>query len=291
MSKRSQIHQEIESLSQKLQSTNQVLAGSDELSMLDIDLLRKTTIEIYDLVNNLRLVMHEKASRNLEAELEAAKALAAEAEAKAKAEVEAAKVLAAEAEAKFEAEVKAKAEQEAREKAEGEAKDKVEVEEAPVMEDAVPVEEPAIEELVVVEEPVVEETIVETETLVEEPVAEAEPIEEEIIPTEEPVVETAAPKNTPIFEEEPTDLAGKFSATPIADIKQSISIAKKFEYINTLFQGNVEKYSRSIVNLNSMRNGDEAFDELNRLRRELGWEEEDANYLELANLIRRRYLG
>ncbi|TNE80216.1 MAG: hypothetical protein EP332_08570 [Bacteroidetes bacterium] len=126
---------------------------------------------------------------------------------------------------------------------------------------------------------------------IEEPVSESEPIEEEIIPAEEPVVETAAPKAMPVFEEEPTDLAGKFSATPIADIKQSISIAKKFEYINTLFQGNVEKYSRSIVNLNSMRNGDEAFEELNRLRRELGWEEEDANYLELANLIRRRYLG
>ncbi len=291
MSKRSQIHQEIESLSQKLQSTNQVLAGSDELSMLDIDLLRKTTIEVYDLVNNLRLVMHEKASRNLEAELEAAKAQAAEAEAKAKAEVEAAKALAAEAEAKarLEAEKAQAAEAKAKEEALLRAQ---EVKEAPVQETIIPVEEPVVEEPVVVEVPIAEvKPIEEAPSEIAEPVAEAEPIEEEIIPAEEPVMETSAPKSMPVFEEEPTDLAGKFSATPIADIKQSISIAKKFEYINTLFQGNVEKYSRSIVNLNSMRNGDEAFDELNRLRRELGWEEEDANYLELANLIRRRYLG
>ena len=92
-------------------------------------------------------------------------------------------------------------------------------------------------------------------------------------------------------EEEANDLASKFSNTPINDMKKAISIAKKFEFINALFAGNVEKYAYSIHHMNNLKSGDEAFNYLHDLRAEYKWDDEDKNFLELANLVRRRYLG
>ncbi|MDX5320532.1 MAG: hypothetical protein LPK45_05505, partial [Bacteroidota bacterium] len=92
-------------------------------------------------------------------------------------------------------------------------------------------------------------------------------------------------------EEVPNDLASKFSNTPISDLKQAISIAKKFELINTLFSGDVQKYAVTIHQINNFRTGDEAFGLLHQLKDEFAWDEEDKNFVELANLVRRRFLG
>lgn len=86
-----------------------------------------------------------------------------------------------------------------------------------------------------------------------------------------------------------SDLAGKFGNAPIHDLKKEISIAKKFEFINSLFNGNVEKYAYAIHYINNLKNGDEAFAYLWELKAENDWDEEDDNFLELANMVRRRY--
>src|SRR5690606_8666902 len=60
MGNRNSTHQQIDRLLQQLQEINNDFTGREQLSMLDIDLLRKYTIDLYDEVNHLRLVMREK---------------------------------------------------------------------------------------------------------------------------------------------------------------------------------------------------------------------------------------
>lgn len=90
---------------------------------------------------------------------------------------------------------------------------------------------------------------------------------------------------------ESNDLASKLTQTPIPDLKKAISIHKKFEFINKLFNGNHEAYTRHVHLLNTCKNSDEAetifFDQL---QKEYKWDLEDPLTIEFADLIRRRYL-
>gem|GEM_PF-988560 len=268
MANRNNTHESIAAFAAQITELNTDLTARKELSVLDIDLLRKHMIDLYEEVNRLRLVMKE-------------------------------------------VKVKDKVE------------DKVEIEEArdknpsPIAEtDPEPVEAPTPEE-VPVHEPVKEVPVHEPvkEVPVHEPVKEVpvpEPVKE--VPVHEPVKEVPVhePAEVPNAEEtlqkaeakveadaiksasneeEANDLASKFSNTPINDLKKAISIVKKFEFINALFQGNVEKYAYSIHHMNNLQSGDDAFTYLHDLRTEYKWEDEDKNFLELANLVRRRYLG
>ena len=250
MANRNNTHESIAAFAAQITELNTDLTARKELSVLDIDLLRKHMIDLYEEVNRLRLVMKE-------------------------------------------VKVKDKVE------------DKVEIEEArdknpsPIAEtDPEPVEAPTPEE-VPVHEPVKEVPVPEPvkEVPVHEPVKEVpvhEPAEvpnaEETLQKAEAKVEADAIKSAS-NEEEANDLASKFSNTPINDLKKAISIVKKFEFINALFQGNVEKYAYSIHHMNNLQSGDDAFTYLHDLRTEYKWEDEDKNFLELANLVRRRYLG
>ncbi len=198
MAKRKQLHEQIQELSRKISETNSFLTGQAELSMLDIDLLRKTTIEIYDAVNQLRMAKYETTEEQEEKEKEREDRMRAEKEA---------------------------LEQEQKEK---EREDRMRAEKGKAL-----------------------------------------------VP---PPVEAA------------TDLAGKFSSTPIPDIKRAISIAKKFEYINALFNGSVEHYTYAIHHINNLEDGTEAMNYLLGIKAERNWDDEDKNFLELADLVRRRFL-
>lgn len=140
------------------------------------------------------------------------------------------------------------------------------------------IEAPQVAEVLTMEE--IEQVIIADE--MEEPVTKLEKAEAKV---EADAIKAATNP------EEANDLAYKFSNTPIHDLKKAISIAKKFEFINTLFSGNVEKYAYSIHHMNNLNSGDEAFNYLHDLRKDWKWDEEDKNFQELANLIRRRYLG
>lgn len=262
MSDRKSIQQEIGNLSERIRALNEDMLQRNDLSVLDIDLLRKHTIDLYESVNQLRLVMKESVEHTVVKRSE---------------------------ERKVENEERG-AESGEREvvKRNEEPETESEKVEARVVEHE-PVEEPLPQAPVTVTtETLVTETVVQ-EVSVQDPVTH-ETVSEETSTT---ITETSSIEKTRMNDpvEEPSDLASRFSNTPIHDLKRAISIAKKFEYINSLFGGNVEKYAYAIHRINNLNSGDEAFTYLHELKAEHKWDEEDSNFIELANMVRRRYLG
>ena len=170
-------------------------------------------------------------------------------------------------------------------------------EEASARNDEVEEEEPAHEE----EEPVVEE---------EEPVVEEE---EPVVEEEEPVVEEEEPaveeNEDAYFEEEveeedaaddlgfilnfePTEdhsLAAKLQHESINDLRAAIGINDKFLLVNELFGGSMEKYNKSIDNLNDLKTLNGALVYMNELRIELQWNSNNEAYKKLLDLVHRKF--
>ena len=305
MANRNNTHESIAALTAQISQLNADLKTRNDVSVLDIDLLRKHTIDLYEEVNRLRLVMKEKTADHspLTADhgLESTKIKEEPIAVSPKVEKETPVPELVE-EIEVEAPVSKPVEEIEAEAPVSKPVEEIEVE-APVSE---PVEEEAPTQTqnpepetpaAPVSEPVEEETPARTQNPepntstkpVSEPVEEETPSEEKVLAAEAKV-EADAIKGAN-NEEEANDLAHKFSNTPINDLKKAISIAKKFEFINALFAGNVEKYAYSIHHMNNLTSGDEAFSYLHDLRSEHKWDDEDKNFLELANLVRRRYLG
>lgn len=113
---------------------------------------------------------------------------------------------------------------------------------------------------------------------------------------EEPVAKAKEePKKEPSLNErhqpaEKHDLASKMQQTPIHDLKKAISINKKFEFINQLYKGDHEAYAKSIHYINGLSNGAEANTFFNNLKKQFGWDEENKLYLELADMVKRRFM-
>lgn len=351
MGNRKAIHEKIKSILFQLSSYNDSFSSSvPRLSQLDIDLLRKSTIELYEQVNLLQFNREISIEPQIpESELLREKKVSAPLEEKEKVEVKPipekkievikpivqAEIFAPKEEIKAEKKeelpvekteikeeiIESKEEiinevtESISEKLEIEAQEKVENEEIfaePIIEN-----EPVnVQEKIAIE---IEET-----TEIKNPAAEINevPLEEKVKETEpEPLevitekIEEIAEKNPVIIEQvniqvnienqqvvsgkfakifsglSGNDLASKLTQTPIPDLKKAISIHKKFEFINKLFNGNHEAYTRHVHLLNTCQNSDEAetifFDQL---QKEYQWDLEDPLTLEFADLIRRRYL-
>jgi len=84
-------------------------------------------------------------------------------------------------------------------------------------------------------------------------------------------------------------LAAKMQKNPIKDMKASIGINEKFKLINHLFEGNLQKYNEGVSKLNECGNFEEAKKHINLLKTEYNWEETDEAYIELYELVVRRY--
>jgi len=84
-------------------------------------------------------------------------------------------------------------------------------------------------------------------------------------------------------------IAAKLQKNPIKDLKAAIGINEKFKFINELFEGNLQKYTDGITKLNEFSNLDEAITFLIFLKKEFSWGNDNAAYLELTELISRRY--
>ena len=88
---------------------------------------------------------------------------------------------------------------------------------------------------------------------------------------------------------EDRSLAAKLQQNPVPDLKSVIGINDKFLFVNELFGGSMEKYNKSIENLNDLKTLNGAMIYLNELKIELQWNSSNEAYQKLAELVRRKF--
>ena len=84
-------------------------------------------------------------------------------------------------------------------------------------------------------------------------------------------------------------LASKLQQNPIPDLKSAIGINDKFLFVNELFGGSMEKYNKSIENLNDLKTLNGALIYLNELKIELQWNSSNEAYQKLKDLVSRKF--
>ena len=84
-------------------------------------------------------------------------------------------------------------------------------------------------------------------------------------------------------------LAAKLQQTPAHDLKSAIGINDKFLFVNELFGGSMEKYNKSIENLNDLKTLNGAMIYLNELKIELQWNSSNEAYQKLKDLVSRKF--
>ena len=197
----------------------------------------------------------------------------------------------------------------------------------PVFETAFgPDPEPIVEpESVVVPEPIVKsEPVVEAEPVVEpEPIVEPEPEPADDIldflskpvempaPRKESHPAPAAPQPS-LFPEEPAapakpeprrslndilmeqkednSIASSFQNRKVQDLAKSININDKFLFIKELFRGKGEEFGMAIQKLNRCNSMDEAFNEIDIMKKFYFWYTYSPAYLALCDLVRRKFI-
>lgn len=75
----------------------------------------------------------------------------------------------------------------------------------------------------------------------------------------------------------------------VGDLQRAIGINDKFLFVNELFSGSMEKYNRSIENLNDLKTLNGALIYLNELRIELQWNSNNEAYKKLLELVHRKF--
>ena len=129
------------------------------------------------------------------------------------------------------------------------------------------------------------------------------PVVEEIVP------ETPTPEDlSSVFESDDTEfelstpetlgermmhednsLASKLQQNPVRDLRSVIGINDKFLFVNELFGGSMEKYNKSIENLNDLKTLNGAMIYLNELKIELQWNSSNEAYQKLKDLVARKF--
>ena len=84
-------------------------------------------------------------------------------------------------------------------------------------------------------------------------------------------------------------LAAKLQQNPHGDLKSAIGINDKFLFVNELFGGSMEKYNKSIENLNDLKTLNGAMIYLNELKIELQWNSSNEAYQKLKELVSRKF--
>jgi len=88
-----------------------------------------------------------------------------------------------------------------------------------------------------------------------------------------------------------SSLGKKLQKKPVEDLKKSIGINERFSLINELFDGDLNNYNKAIDMLNQSGGLSEAmviFKE--QLAPKYGWQENNKSYLDLTDLIERRFM-
>ena len=89
-------------------------------------------------------------------------------------------------------------------------------------------------------------------------------------------------------EQDPT-LADKLQHSTLNSLQSAIGINDKFLFVNELFNGSMEKYNRSIENLDDLKTLNGALIYLNELRIELQWNSSNEAYKKLLELVHRKF--
>jgi len=76
---------------------------------------------------------------------------------------------------------------------------------------------------------------------------------------------------------------------PITDLKSAIGINDKFQFINELFDGNMQEYNLALNQLNSMADLKEASYYLHSLKDMYKWKEENGSAQKFTELVERRF--
>ena len=84
-------------------------------------------------------------------------------------------------------------------------------------------------------------------------------------------------------------LAERLQQNPVRDLKSAIGINDKFLFVNELFGGSMEKYNKSIENLNDLKTLNGAMIYLNELKIELQWNSSNEAYQKLKELVSRKF--
>jgi hypothetical protein len=85
-------------------------------------------------------------------------------------------------------------------------------------------------------------------------------------------------------------LSDKMSLKPITDLKATIGINEKFQFVNELFDGSTEMYNQAIALLNNCSGQIEATSLFAGLQQRNGWDQENPVFLKLQEYVTRRYL-
>ena len=88
---------------------------------------------------------------------------------------------------------------------------------------------------------------------------------------------------------EDNSLAAKLQQNSVRDLKSVIGINDKFLFVNELFGGSMEKYNKSIENLNDLKTLNGAMIYLNELKIELQWNSSNEAYQRLKDLVSRKF--
>lgn len=90
-------------------------------------------------------------------------------------------------------------------------------------------------------------------------------------------------------QEEDHTLAAKLQNRSVHDLRSAIGINDKFLLVNELFSGSMEKYNRSIENLDDLKTLNGALIYLNELRIDLQWNSNNEAYKKLLELVHRKF--
>jgi len=154
------------------------------------------------------------------------------------------------------------------------------------------------EEPIVIEEKPVKPESPKKETLFKEPAIDlfsSEPASAEVSPepvTEKPVAKepkTAKKKSDPPATQSGESVGEKLQHKKITDLKASIGINEKFQFINELFEGNMKEYNVAIDQINNFTEHEDAENYIADLQEMYKWNKENpiaANFLEL---VQRRF--
>jgi len=88
-------------------------------------------------------------------------------------------------------------------------------------------------------------------------------------------------------EEHPTVV--NLQKRPITDLKSAIGINDKFQFINELFDGNMQEYNLALNQLNTMADLKEASYYLHSLKDMYKWKEENGSAQKFTELVERRF--
>ena len=79
----------------------------------------------------------------------------------------------------------------------------------------------------------------------------------------------------------------KLSNRPVSSIRSAIGINDRFQYIRELFDGDSEKFMKTVKDLDAM---DHVADAVNYLRTHFRWKKNETS-LKFVNLVKRRFLN